>query len=66
MLKGSKLLMVNDERLSRLAALEKCRQRLDLSLFDWFAVALAKREKAILLTSDGGLKKAKGVEVFPV
>jgi predicted nucleic acid-binding protein len=66
MLKGSKFLIVNDEQLSRLAGLEKCRQRLDLSLSDWFAVALAKREKAILLTSDGKLKKAKGVQVFPV
>ena len=63
MLTSSKLLITNDERLTRLAALEKCRQRLDLSLADCFALALAIREKAILLTTDRQLKKAKGVQV---
>ncbi|HYB84131.1 MAG TPA: type II toxin-antitoxin system VapC family toxin [archaeon] len=63
MLTSSKLLITNDERLTRLAALEKCRQRLDLSLADCFALALAIREKAILLTTDRELKKAKGVQV---
>jgi len=63
MLTSSKLLITNDERLTRLAALEKCRQRLNLSLADCFALALAIREKAILLTTDRELKKAKGVQV---
>ena len=63
MLRGSKLLVANDEQLTRLAALEKCRQPLDLSLTDCFALALAKREKAILLTSDSELKKAKSTQV---
>ncbi len=68
MLRASKLLITNDEPLTRSAALEKCRQRLDLSLADCFALALAKREKAILLTTDGELKKTKGAQVklFPV
>jgi len=63
MLTSSKLLITTDERLTRLAALEKCRQRLNLSLADCFALALAIREKAILLTTDRELKKAKGVQV---
>jgi len=63
MIRGSKLVIANDERLTRLAALEKCRQPLDLSLADCFALALAMREKAILLTTNGELKKAKGVLV---
>ena len=68
MLRASKLLIVNDERLTRLAALEKCRQRLDLSLGDCFALALAKREGATLLTTDRELKRTKDVQVklFPV
>jgi len=64
--KSSEHVIANDELLSRLAALKNRSQRLGLSPSDWFALALAKREKAILLTSDGELKKAKGVEVFPV
>ena len=63
MLRGSKLLIVNDEQLTRSAGLEKCRQPLDLSLPDCFALALAKREKATLLTSDNDLKRAKGARV---
>jgi len=63
MIRGSKLVIANDERLTRLAALEKCRQPLDLSLADCFALALAMREKAMLLTTDRELKKAKGVLV---
>lgn len=68
MLKASRLLIANDESLTRLAALEKCRQHLDLSLADCFALALAKREKAVLLTTDSELKKTKDVQAkfFPV
>jgi predicted nucleic acid-binding protein len=63
MLRSSKLQIANNEELTRSAALEKCRQRLDLSLADCFALALATREKATLLTTDRELKKAKGVQV---
>ncbi len=63
MLRASKLLIANDEPLTRLAALEKCRQHLDLSLSDCFALALAKREKALLLTTDRELKKTKDMQV---
>lgn len=68
MLRASKLLIANDEPLTRSAALEKCRQRLDLSLADCFALALAKREKGTLLTTDRELKKTKDIQVklFPV
>jgi predicted nucleic acid-binding protein len=63
MLRASKLLIVNDEQLTRLAGLEKCRQRLDLSLADCFALALAKRESATLLTTDTELNKTKEAKV---
>jgi hypothetical protein len=68
MLRASKLLIIGDEQLTRLAGLEKCRQRLDLSLADCFALALAKRESATLLTTDTELNKTKDVQVklFPV
>jgi len=63
LLRGSRLQAVHDEELTRLAGLEKCRQQLDLSLADCFALALARREKALLLTTDSELKKAKSVQV---
>lgn len=63
LLRASRLQTVYDEALTRLAALEKCRQQLDLSLADCFALALAKREKGVLLTTDNALRKAKDVEV---
>jgi len=63
MLKSSKLRVARDEELTRLAALEKCQQRVGLSLADCFALALARREKAILLTTDSELKKARDVQV---
>lgn len=63
LLKQSKLRTISDESLTRLAALEKCRTRSDLSLADCFALALAKREKAILLTTDSQLGKVKDVQV---
>ena len=63
MLRASKLVISSDEQLTRSAALEKCRQQLDLSLADCFALALAKRESAILLTTDMQLKNAKGIQV---
>lgn len=63
LLRGSKLQAVQDEELTRSAGLEKCRQRLDLSLADCFALALARREKALLLTTDSELKKAENIQV---
>lgn len=62
MLRNSRLLTIGDENLTRLAGLEKCRQQLDLSLADCFALALAKRENAILLTTDSELRKVKEVQ----
>jgi len=62
-LKRTRLQIVYDDNLVRGAGLEKCRQPLSLSLADCFALALAKREKALLLTTDSELSKAKGVEV---
>lgn len=63
LLRSSRLRPVQDEELTRLAGLEKCRQRLDVSLADCFALALAKREKALLLTTDSELKKTKDIHV---
>jgi predicted nucleic acid-binding protein len=63
LLRGSKLQAVQDEELTRSAGLEKCRQQLDLSLADCFALALARREKALLLTTDSELKKAENIQV---
>lgn len=48
------------EDLDRLAGLEKCRHP-SLSIADCFALALAKRENALLLTTDGELAKVKDV-----
>lgn len=62
MLRKSKLHTISDENLGRLAGLEKCQQQLDLSLADCFALALAKRENAILLTTDSELRKTKDVQ----
>ena len=63
MLRTSKLRTINDQALTRTAGLEKCRQRLDVSLADCFALALAKREKAVLLTTDSEVGKAKDAKV---
>jgi predicted nucleic acid-binding protein len=63
MLRASSLLIADDEPLTRLAALEKCRQRLDISFADCFALALAKRENATLLTTDRELYKTRDVQV---
>jgi len=63
LLRASNLTAVQDEDLTRLAGLEKCRQTLDLSLADCYALALARREKAMLLTTDSELSKTKDVQV---
>ncbi len=55
--------IVYNEELAREAALEKCRQALGLALADCFALALAKRERALLLTTDSELATVKEVQV---
>jgi len=62
-IKRTRLQIVQDDDLTRSAGLEKCRQPLSLSLADCFALALAKREKALLLTTDRELSKVREVEV---
>jgi len=62
-IKRTRLQVVQDDDLTRSAGLEKCRQPLSLSLADCFALALAKREKALLLTTDRELSKVREVEV---
>ena len=62
-IKRTRLQVVQDDDLTRSAGLEKCRQPLSLSLADCFALALAKREKALLLTTDKELSKVREVEV---
>ncbi len=52
-----------DEDLSRMAGLEKCRQR-NLSLADCHALAVAKRLGATLLTTDGELAKVREVRAL--
>jgi len=61
LLRNSKLKTAGDESLTRLAGLERCKQKLDLSLADCFALALAKRENATLVTTDRELGKVKDV-----
>ena len=62
-IKRTRLQIVHDDDLTRSAGLEKCRQPLSLSLADCFALALAKREKALLLTTDRELSKVREIEV---
>ena len=62
-IKRTRLQIVHDDDLTRSAGLEKCRQPLNLSLADCFALALAKREKALLLTTDRELMKVREIEV---
>jgi len=53
--------VVHKEELVRAAGLEKCRQS-RLSLADRFAVALAKSERATLVTTESELAKVEGIE----
>jgi ribonuclease VapC len=62
-LRRSELSIIDQEELVRLAGLEKCRQSPKLSLADCFALALARAEGALLLTTDGELAKIDGVNV---
>ena len=59
----TELNVVHNEELLRQAGLEKCRQSARLSLADCFALALAKMEHALLLTTDSELSNVEGVRV---
>jgi predicted nucleic acid-binding protein len=61
--KKTLLPVVEDHHLLRTAALEKCRQPLNLSLADCFAIALARRQNGLLLTTDGELSKVNDIDV---
>ncbi|MBI2183982.1 MAG: PIN domain-containing protein [Thaumarchaeota archaeon] len=61
--RNSELNIINREELVRLAGLEKCRQSHRLALADCFALALAKAEGALLLTTDGELAKIRDANV---
>ncbi len=60
-LRNSDLRIVHREELIRAAGLEKCRQSPALSLADCFALALAKSENALLITTDSELAKVSDV-----
>jgi len=62
-IKRTRLQSVQDNDSTRSAGLEKCRQPFSLSLADCFAIALAKREEAMLLTTDRELSGLREVEV---
>jgi predicted nucleic acid-binding protein len=62
-LRNSELEVVERIELVRLAGLEKCRGSHMLSLADCFALALAKYESALLITTDSELAKAEGAQV---
>ncbi len=62
-IRSTALRVVDDGDLVRSAGLEKCRQLGGLSLADCFALALTKRERALLLTTDRELAKVKGISV---
>jgi len=62
-IRRTRLQIAHDDDLTRSAGLEKCRQPLSLSLADCFALALTKREKALLLTTDSELSKVKEIKV---
>ena len=55
------IIVETDEELTRAAGVEKCRQPHNLSLADCYALALARRLRATLLTTDGELAKVKDV-----
>ncbi len=62
-LMNSELIVVHKEDLVRAAGLEKCRQSPNLSLADCFALALAKAESALLVTTDGELAKVRDASI---
>jgi predicted nucleic acid-binding protein len=60
---SGELSIVYTDDLVRAAGLEKCKEPQSLSLADCFALALARQEKALLVTTDGELAKVKGLAV---
>lgn len=52
-----------DEEVTRLAGEEKCRQPYSLSLADCYALSLAKKTRAVLLTTDRELSKIRELNV---
>jgi predicted nucleic acid-binding protein len=59
----SKIEIFADKMLARDAGLERCKTKLNLSIADCYALALSKKLKAILLTTDSELAKVKEVSV---
>ena len=59
---NGELIIVQGDDLVRAAGLEKCRESQRLSLADCFVLALARQEKALLVTTDSELAKVKGLE----
>jgi uncharacterized protein len=55
--------IIYSDDLVRAAGLEKCQGSARLSLADCFALALTKKEKALLVTTDSELARVKDVEV---
>ncbi len=60
-LRNSELRIVYREEFVRAAGFEKCRQSPNLSLADCFALALAKAENALLITTDAEPAKVRDV-----
>ncbi len=50
-----------DPELGRLAGLEKCGEQRGFSLADCYALGLARKLGATILTTDGALARAQGV-----
>jgi predicted nucleic acid-binding protein len=64
-IRNTKLAVVEtDAELGRLAGLEKCKQKADLSLADCYVLAVARRLKAAILTTDRGLAGVKDVRTL--
>ncbi len=55
--KTSDLAIIDRQELVRGAGLEKCRESSKLSLADCFALALARAESALLITTDSDLQR---------
>jgi len=62
-IKRTRLQIVHEDDLTRAAGLERSRQPLGLLLADCFVLALAKREKSLLLTTDKELSKVREIEI---
>ncbi len=58
------MIIETDQELSKLAGMEKCKNRMKLSLADCYALALAKHFKSTILTTDKELARADGVSTL--